>query len=184
MNITVYGSSSPRTPTAWLAVAHDLGFLIASRGWTLTTGAGRDGCMGAVVDGAVAAGGQVRGVILRQFIQDGVLHPRIPEPLIADEIRTRKRLLAEQARAFIALPGGPGTWEELWEIAVQRQIGATTAPLVCIDCDGFYQPFREQLAAAAQHGLLYGPADHLVTFAATPTAAVELIARTAGGMPT
>ncbi|MFM2091647.1 MAG: hypothetical protein RLZZ127_2136 [Planctomycetota bacterium] len=174
MNITVYGSSSARTPVAWLAAARDLGARIAAAGHVLTTGAGRDGCMGAVADGALAAGGRIRGVILRQFLADGVLHPGIPDPLVAEDMRTRKRLLAEGADAFIALPGGPGTWEELWEIAVQRQIGRTRVPLVVVDCDGFYRPFRDQLAAAEAAGLLYGPADEQVRFAADPAAALAV----------
>jgi uncharacterized protein (TIGR00730 family) len=175
VNITVYGSSSARTPAPWLAAARDLGARIAGAGHVLTTGAGRDGCMGAVVDGALAAGGSVRGVILRRFIADGALHPAIPGTLVADDMRTRKRLLAESADAFIALPGGPGTWEEVWEIAVQRQIGATRAPLVVVDQDGFYGPFRAQLAAAEAAGLLYGPAADLVGFAPDPAAALAAI---------
>jgi uncharacterized protein (TIGR00730 family) len=180
MRMTVYASSSPRTPDSYLRAAHELGRLVAARGWLLVNGAGKDGCMGALNDGCLAAGGQVQGVILRRFAEQGLTHPGLDGVLIAEDMRTRKRLLAEDADAFIALPGGPGTWEELWEIAVQRQICATRAPLVAIDINGFYTGFRAMLARAEEDGLLYGPAAELIGFAASPAEAVALVAAAAG----
>lgn len=174
--VTVYGSSSPRTPLKYLVEARALGAGLARRGWTLITGAGKDGCMGAVADAALEAGGRVEGVILRQFVTEGLQHPAISEVLVADDMRSRKRLLAERADAFVALPGGPGTWEEVWEIAVQRQIKVTTAPLVCLDVDGFWEPFRAMLERAATDGLLYGPPEDILTVVADVDEALELIA--------
>lgn len=176
MNVTVYGSSSPRTPLAYLTAARELGRLVAEQGWTLVNGAGKDGCMGALTDGCLAAGGTVRGVILRRFADEGLQHPALAEVLVAEDMRNRKRLLADQADAFIALPGGPGTWEELWEIAVQRQIGAITAPLVVLDVHGSYAGFRQMLARAETDGLLYGPASALVQWARDAAEAVALVA--------
>jgi uncharacterized protein (TIGR00730 family) len=132
--------------------------------------------MGACADACLAAGGRVRGVILRQFAEQGLQHPALAEVAVAEDMRTRKRLLAEGARAFVALPGGPGTWEELWEIAVQRQIGATRAPLAVIDVDGCYAGFRACLARAEADGLLYGPADELVAWVADADAAIAVVA--------
>jgi len=176
MQVTVYGSSSPRTPAAYLAAARELGVACAGRGWTVVNGAGKDGCMGALTDACRAAGGTVRGVILRKFVDEGLLHPTLTECRIAHDMRARKAWLAEGAEAFVALPGGPGTWEELWAIAVQRQIGAITAPLVLIDVDGCYRPLRDQLERAASDGLLYGPPHHLLTLVPTAAAAVALLA--------
>ncbi len=168
VTVTVYASSSPRTPAKYLAVAAELGAIAAERRWLLVNGAGREGCMGALNDACLAAGGTVRGVILRRFADEGLLHPKLTTAEIAEDMRTRKRLLAEGADAYIALPGGPGTWEELWEVAVQRQIGNTRAPVVVVDTDGFYAGFRLQLARAEADGLLYGPARDLIRFVATP----------------
>ena len=176
MRITVYGSSSARTPAAYVAVAYRLGELCARRGWTVINGAGRDGCMGAVTDGVLAAGGEVYGVILRQFLDQGLRHSQLVECAVADDMRTRKHLLADGSDGFIALPGGPGTWEELWEIAVQRQIGAIQAPLVVIDVHGCYAPLRLQLERAASDGLLYGPPSELMTFAGNADEAVSILA--------
>lgn len=175
MILTVYGSSSPRTPTRYLDAAAELGRQAAAAGWTLRTGAGKDGCMGALADAALAAGGIVEGVILRLFHDQGLAHPELASLAIAEDMRTRKRLLLEGADAAIALPGGPGTWEELWELAVQRQIGATRIPFVAIDVDGCYAPFRTQLARAESDGLLYGPPHELLSFAETPDEALRLL---------
>lgn len=175
MRITVYGSSSPRTPAAYLMAARELGRLVALRGWTLVNGAGRDGCMAALTDACLAAGGAVRGVILRRFADQGLQHPALCDVLVADDMRNRKRLLAEGADAFVALPGGPGTWEELWEIVVQRQIGAIAAPLVVVDVDGCYAGFRQVLDRAERDGLLYGPASELVHWAGDAAAAVAQV---------
>ncbi|MFW5845138.1 MAG: TIGR00730 family Rossman fold protein, partial [Planctomycetota bacterium] len=157
MRVTVYGSSSPRTPQAYLDTAADCGRLIAASGWILVNGAGSGGCMGALNDGCLAAGGRVEGVILRQFLDQGLVHPELQDVQVAETMRERKRLLASGSQAYLVLPGGPGTWEELWEIAVERQIGVSTAPLVLIDVDGFYAGFIAQLRRAYEDGLLYGP---------------------------
>lgn len=175
--LTVYGSSSPRTPAPYLAAAAAVGRLAAARGWEVVTGAGRDGCMGALTDACLAAGGRVRGVILRCFAEQGLQHPALAEVAVAEDMRTRKRLLAEGAHAYLALPGGPGTWEELWEMAVQRQIAATAAPLVGVDVDGCYAGFRACLARAEADGLLYGPAADLVHWVEDAEAAVAAIER-------
>lgn len=171
--LTVFGSSSPRTPPAYLAAAAELGRLAVAAGWRLRTGAGKDGCMGACADAAIAAGGAVDGVILRLFLDQGLAHGGLASLAVADDMRTRKRLLIDGADAAIALPGGPGTWEELWEVAVQRQIGAVRLPFIAIDVDGHYAPFRNMLARAAQDGLLYGPPEELVVFADTPADALR-----------
>jgi len=173
--LTVFGSSSPRTPATYLAAARELGRLAVAAGWRLRTGAGKDGCMGALTDAALAAGGSVEGVILRLFLDQGLAHPRLVSLEVAEDMRTRKRLLGEGADAVIALPGGPGTWEELWELAVQRQIGVMRIPFVAIDVDGHYAPFRAMLARAASDGLLYGPPEDLLTFAGDPATALRQV---------
>ena len=175
--VTLYGSSSPRTPAAYLAAAEEMGIACAARGWVLRTGAGRHGCMGAATDACIAAGGTVVGVILRKFLDEGLSHAGLAALAVADHMRERKRLLAEGADAFVCMPGGPGTWEEFWEMAVQRQIGAVSAPLVAVDVAGHYAPFRTMLERAHADGLLYGPPEELATWVADAAEAAECIAR-------
>jgi uncharacterized protein (TIGR00730 family) len=80
---------------------------------------------------------------------------------IAETMRERKRLLGIEADAFVALPGGPGTFEEFWELAVERQIQVHHKPLILIDIDDFYKGFILQVERAARDGLLYGPIEDL-----------------------
>jgi uncharacterized protein (TIGR00730 family) len=77
-------------------------------------------------------------------------------------MRERKRLLGARTDAYLTLPGGPGTFEELWEVVVERQIGTHARPVVVLDCDGYYDGFRQQLARAAADDLLYGPPEELM----------------------
>lgn len=174
--VVAYGSSSPRTSSRFLDEAAALGRGIAKRDWHLINGAGRSGCMGAMNDAAFAAGGEVHGVILRQFLDDELQHPGIEDLVICDNMRERKFCLARYASAFCVLPGGPGTWEELWEIAVERQIGSHAKPLVLINTDGFYDGFLQQLQRASDEDLLYGPAADLLMVAEDATSALAIIA--------
>ncbi len=175
LRICVYASSSERTPAAYLAQSAQLGAALAAYPVTLINGAGRTGCMGALNDACIAAGGRVEGVILQQFVDDDLHHYHLHEMLVVDTMRERKRLLAQDIQGFIALPGGPGTWEELWEIAVERQIGTHQSPLILINYDGYYDGFQQQLARAEQDQMLYGPAADLVTFVSDADEAIKTL---------
>ena len=163
MRLTIFASSSPRTPAPYLALAEAVAEACVAADVTVVNGAGNSGCMGALNERLLALGGKVEGVILRQFHEDGQGDARLPT-VVADTMRERKRLLGEGADAYLTLPGGPGTFEELWEVIVERQIGTHQRPVVVLDCGGYYDGFRQQLARAAKDDLLYGPADDLVRF--------------------
>ena len=163
--VTVFGSSSPRTPTPYCILGYELGYALAQRGWILRNGAGADGCMGASTDGALAGGGVVEGVNLRHFVDQGFVHPQLkPDSLrVAETMRERKAWLGQGVSAYVVLPGGPGTWEECWEVVVERQIGRHNKPLILSDVDGFWQGFQLMLERADTDGLLYGPISELLT---------------------
>ena len=163
MRITVFASSSPRTPVPYLRLAEEVAEACVAAGVTVINGAGNSGCMGALNERLLALNGQVEGVILRKFHDEGQGDTRLPT-VIADTMRERKRLLGARTDAYLTLPGGPGTFEELWEVVVERQIGTHTRPVVVLDCDGYYDGFRQQLGRAADDGLLYGPPEELMVF--------------------
>jgi uncharacterized protein (TIGR00730 family) len=174
MRVTVYGSSSPRTPQHYLDDAAELGRCLAAAGHVLVNGAGNGGCMGAINEACLAAAGRVVGIILKQFHDRGLGHDQLHEYIVVDTMRERKRLLAHGSQAYICLAGGPGTWEELWEIVVERQIGVTTAPLVLLDSHGFYDGFRQQLQRAGDEGFLYEEPENLLLVADSVAHAGEL----------
>ncbi len=173
--ICVYASSSQKTPQPYLDQAAALGKALAEKGVVLVNGAGRTGCMGSLNDACIEAGGRVEGVILQQFFDDDLHHYHLHEMIVVDTMRERKRLLAEDISAFIALPGGPGTWEELWEIAVERQIGTNHSPLIIVNFDGYYDGFAQQLKRAEKDSMLYGPGSDLMTFVNDVDEAISLI---------
>ena len=123
MRIAVFCGSSRRSDSRFDPLARALGTEIARRGHTLVYGGGRTGLMGAVADAALAAGGRVEGVILDRFIVDDVHHRELDVLVTVDDMRARKAGLDERADAFVALPGGYGTLEELAEILSLRKLG-------------------------------------------------------------
>jgi len=174
--VTVYASSSERIDAAYVAPATELGRRIAERGWELVWGGGRHGLMGAVSRGARAAGGRTLGVILQQFIDQDVHCTAASAMVAVDDMRQRKRGLDERGDAFVALPGGLGTLEEVLEILVQKQLGCHGKPFVFLDTLGYWQP----LLAALEHGFAGGfiPAycRGIFTVAASPAQAIAQIA--------
>lgn len=172
MRVCVFASSSPRTPERYLAVAAAFGQAAAERGWTVICGAGEDGGMGAVTDAALAVGGTVDGVILQKFLDEDLVHPRLSSLVSTTTMRERKRLLGDQADAFVVLPGGPGTWEEFWEVAVERQINTHTKPVIVVNADDYYAGFVQQAERAARDGMLYGEISELFTVVSDAAAAI------------
>ncbi|MCY2951497.1 MAG: TIGR00730 family Rossman fold protein [Planctomycetota bacterium] len=148
-SVTVYCSSSRHVDGVYLAAADALGRGIARCGWSLVYGGNYIGCMAALADGARAANGKVVG-ITPQFLADkGLADHQCAELLITPDISQRKVLMAFRGDAFIALPGGIGTLEEVFEILVGRYLGCHTKPIVLLSIERFYEP----LLSLLRHGL-------------------------------
>jgi uncharacterized protein (TIGR00730 family) len=137
-SVTVYAASAPEAPPALRALARELGAGIAARGWLLVYGGANIGLMGELADGALTAGGRVEGIILDTFAR--VAHQSLHVLDTVGDMRSRKAALAHRGDAFVALPGGFGTLEELSEILVERQLGFHAKPLVLVNFEGFWEP--------------------------------------------
>jgi len=174
LRIAVFCGSSRRSPEAFLAPARALGAEIARRGHTLIYGGGRTGLMGALADAALAAGGRVEGVILREFIEQDVHHLGVEELYAVDDMRARKAGLDRRADAFVALPGGYGTLEELTEILSFRKLRLHHRRLVLLDTRGYWAGLLQQIDRAVREG--FDDAEVLDYFRVTddPAAAVDL----------
>jgi len=153
LRIAVFCGSSRRAPPECLAAARAVGAEVARRGHVLIYGGGRTGLMGALADAALAGGGVVRGVILREFIEQGVHHTGIAELTSVEDMRARKAGLDARADAFAALPGGLGTLEELVEILSFRKLGLHGRPVVLLNLAGFFDGLLAQLERGIAHGL-------------------------------
>lgn len=152
MKIAVFCGSSRRCNPRFLVPARELGAEIARRGHILVYGGGRTGLMGAVANAALDAGGRVEGVILREFIGQDVHHGDLDELHAVDDMRARKAGLDARAQAFVALPGGYGTLEELTEILSFRKLGLHRRLLVLLDADDFYDGLVTQIERAVAEG--------------------------------
>ena len=140
-NICVYCGSGPGRNPAYLKAANTLGTAMAQRGIGLVYGGGSLGLMGEVARGVLAAGGRVTGII-PQFLsgREHMLRD-VQELIVVDDMHQRKRLMFERSDAFVALPGGIGTLEELVEQLTWAQLGRHEKPIILADIDGFWQPF-------------------------------------------
>jgi uncharacterized protein (TIGR00730 family) len=149
--VCVYCGSSPGVNPAYVAAAGAVGRLLASSGRTLVYGGGRVGMMGAVADAALAAGGRVIGVIPRSLVEKELAHRGVTELRIVASMHERKATMADHADAFVALPGGVGTLEEIFEAWTWGQLGIHAKPYGLLDVGGFFSPllrFLDQVVAA------------------------------------
>lgn len=151
-SVTVYAASSRRAPAAMIEQAQELGHGIAERGWVLVYGGARIGLMGALADAALASGGRVEGVILDTFAR--VAHASLHALETVGDMRARKAGLAHRGDAYVVLPGGYGTLEELSEILVERQLGLHRKPLVLVNFQGFWDPLLALLDRQVESELL------------------------------
>ncbi len=143
--VCVYCASSRQCDPAYHQAATRLGVLLAQSGVTVVYGGGRVGSMGAMADGALSAGGRVIGVLPR-FMDDLEWgHERLTELILVNDLHERKRLMIQEVDAVVALPGGCGTWEELFEAMSWKRLGLYCGPIVIVNTGGFYDPMLAQI---------------------------------------
>lgn len=172
--ITVYCASSTHAGERLMATARRLGELIALSGHPVITGAGNMGLMGAVNDGAIAAGGTTIGVIPRFMVERGWHHQGLSRLEVVDDMHRRKEMMASLAYGVIALPGGFGTLEELLEIITWRQLGLYNGNIVILSIDGYYDRLLDMFDhAVSSHIINRDHANSLFTVATTPEEAVK-----------
>lgn len=137
-SVCVYCGSRPGNDARYAEVAREVGHWIGSRGGQLVYGGGRSGLMGIVADSALAAGGTVVGIIPRALVDRELAHEHCQELLVVETMHERKRLMAEHADAFLALPGGIGTFEEFFEVWTWRQLGYHDKPIGLLNEANYY----------------------------------------------
>lgn len=152
--ITVFCGASHGKRPDYAAQAFSLGRLLAQRGITLVYGGGRAGLMGAVADGCLAGGGKVIGVITRLLEDRELGHTGITDLRIVETMHERKMAMAELADAFIALPGGLGTLDEMFEILAWAQLGIHAKPVGLLNTAGYYDSLMTFLDHVEQENFL------------------------------
>lgn len=164
--LCLYCGSSPGSDPAFLEAARAAGRWTASHGHTLVYGGGNVGLMGAAADAAMAAGGTVIGVIPQALVDREVAHHQITRLEIVQTMHERKQRMASLADAFLALPGGVGTLEEIIEVFVWNQLALHAKPCALLNIHGFYDPLQAFIAHMVASRFL--TADHASALRFTP----------------
>lgn len=153
-SICVYCGSRSGLNPAYAAAAAQVGHWIGSHGGQLVYGGGKSGLMGIVADAALQSGARVVGVIPKALVEKEWAHQGCTELYIVDTMHDRKRMMAERADAFLALPGGIGTFEELFEVWTWRQLGYHDKPIGILNVAGYYDRMMEFLASSVTEQFL------------------------------
>jgi uncharacterized protein (TIGR00730 family) len=155
--LCVFCGASPGRDPVHRELAAAVGRGLAERGIGLVYGGGRVGLMGAVADAALAAGGEVIGVIPRALVERELAHPDATEMRVVETLHERKAEMARLSDGFVALPGGLGTLEELAEVLSWAQLELHTKPIGLLDVDGYWDPLVAWVDRAADEGFLAAP---------------------------
>lgn len=152
--VAVYCASSSEIDPVYVEAARDFGTLLVERGYGLVFGGGRVGLMGVVADAVVAAGGETIGVIPHKLRDLEVAHRGLTELLVVDSMHARKTVMASMSDAFVALPGGFGTLDEIFEVTTWNQLGYHSKPAGLLNVKGYFDALATFITHAADEGFV------------------------------
>ena len=194
LRVCCYGSSNKTTKNIYIREAYTLGRMLGTRDHICVNGGGSTGCMGAMNQGVMDVDGKVVGVIHEMFVKQGKGSSWVEgchdvfkqgrdekvELIVVGgkDLQERKRMLVQDADALVVLPGGPGTFDELWEMACAKQIGLIKMPIVCVNVNGYYDSFKNMLERAHMDQFLYKLPSDILHFEDTSVKAIEYIEET------
>jgi len=176
LSLCVYCGSRLGGRAAYEAAARQVGTLIGQRGWQLVYGGGNAGLMGAVANAALAAGASVVGVIPHSLMGRELGHPGLSELHVVDTMHQRKQMMAERADAFVALPGGIGTFEELFEVWTWRQLGYHDKPVGLLNVEGYYNRLLSFMDQSVAEGFVPPAQRQLLQVAEDPVVLLDRLA--------
>ncbi len=177
--VAVFCGSSPGRRPAYTEAAEAFGAELGRRGIALVYGGGDRGLMGAVARAAVAAGSAVTGVTVGEVAsrEGAEATPELGELLVARSLSDRKRLMAELSQAFVMLPGGFGTLDELFEMVTWNQLRIHRKPCGILDVDGFFRPLLDHIARSVAEGFIRARHAADLAVATSPAALLDDLAR-------
>ena len=179
-SICVYCGSRPGHDLEFTTIARQVGHWIGSQGGQLIYGGGRNGLMGSVADATLAAGGRVIGVIPKALVDKEHAHHGCTELHIVESMHERKRIMAELADAFMALPGGIGTFEEFFEVWTWRQLGYHDKPIGLLNTNGYYDSLLAFLQSSVAAGFMQGSLMPLINVQKCSEPLLEELVQAAG----
>jgi uncharacterized protein (TIGR00730 family) len=173
--ICVFAGSSSGVRAEYLGAASDLGKLFAARGIELVYGGARVGLMGAVADAVLAGGGRVTGVIPKALVEKEVAHDGLTDLRIVTSMHQRKALMADLSDAFIALPGGWGTLDEMFEILTWAQLGLHRKPCGLLNVLGYFERLLSFLDHTMEEGFVRREYGSLLSVAQAPAPLLDAL---------
>lgn len=182
-SLCVYCGSRPGATPAFADAARIVGRWIGEHGGQLVYGGGRNGLMGIVADATMAAGGQAVGIIPRALVEREWAHQDCTELHVVDNMHERKRMMADKADAFLALPGGIGTFEEFFEVWAWRQLGYHDKPIGLLNVAGYYDGLMAFLHAGVEQQFMSGAQMDLIRVGSGVHALLPELVQAAGMAP-
>lgn len=176
-SICVFCGSRPGDAPAFTSVAETMGHGIASRGWRLVYGAGDVGLMGSVARSAQAAGGDTFGVIPQHLVDLEVGKTDLTTYIVTETMHERKKVMVMNADAFVVLPGGAGSLDELFEVLTWRQLGLHAKPIYVVNTDGYWDPLMQLMKNITVRGFADDSLLEFVTWVEDADAALEGLAQ-------
>jgi len=153
-HVCVFCASSCGNKPVYVDIARQVGQLLAQRGITLVYGGGKVGLMGTMADACLSEGGRVIGVMPRALVEKEIAHRGLTELRVVASMHERKALMADLADAFVALPGGYGTWDEFCEVLTWSQLGLHRKACALLNVDGYYDCLLTMANRAVEEGFL------------------------------
>ena len=179
MNICVYGASGNELDPRYFEAAEELGSLLAGAGHALVFGGGAGGLMGAAARGAAKQGGEIIGIAPRFFDEPGILYQGCTRFVFTETMRERKAAMEAESDAFLALPGGIGTFEEFFETLTLKQLGRHSKPMVLLNTLSYYDPLLALLKQAEEQRFLSRGCFELFRVCAAPAEALDALEHSA-----
>jgi len=183
-SVCIYCGSAADVAESYREAATALGRLLGERGIRVVYGGGRVGLMGLVADAALAAGGEVTGVIPRYLVEWEVAHLGLSELVVVETMHERKRAMVDRAEAFVVLPGGLGTLDEAFEILTWKQMGLHDRPIVILNVEGYWNNLLDLIRHAVSAGFVHSQDMRLFREVATVAEVLPALADVpSGGVP-
>lgn len=175
MNICLYGASSTKTETKYLDAVYELGRKMAERNLGMIFGGGKTGLMGAAARGMSDGNGYILGIAPKVFDIPGVLYEKCSEFIYTDDMSERKKLMEEKAEAFVVVPGGAGTYDELFQVITLKQLAMENKPIGILNVNRYFDPFVKLLDHAVNENFMDKSAHELYHISEDPDELLDMI---------
>ncbi len=174
-SVCVYCGSRPGSDPRFAELAGALGGELARRGIGLVYGGGHVGLMGVIADAVLAGGGSAVGVIPRFMVEAERAHAGLSELIVIETMHERKQIMSDRCDAIITMPGGVGTFDELFEAITWNILGVHQRPIGVLDVGGYYAPLRSLIGHGVEHGLISAETGEAIVWSEDPGALLDAI---------